>query len=317
MMDGTKTNCSDGRHPNREADAIAWHVLLHSGNATRAERLRFAQWRDDRENHQAYAEIEALWASLDAILETDRKVLPFRRRWGVSLRTHWPIQAIAASLLAIIACGYQYARAWQYDYVAQGADRRSAVLADGTRITLNTGAALNIRYSKGVRDVQLARGEVFFDVYHNAARPFVVHAGGGEVRVLGTAFSVSRDGDRGRVVVLRGKVRVKTGKDVVFITPNQSVTFADSSNGAVANVDAPTDVAWSSGRLFLKNKPLREVIATLGRYYPGAILLINSGAAEKRINATINLDNIDEWLAALGRSQHIRVRNFPGLVLLS
>ncbi|MEJ1964547.1 MAG: FecR domain-containing protein [Gammaproteobacteria bacterium] len=76
---------------------------------------------------------------------------------------------------------------------------------------LNSSAALDVRFTGEARRVVLARGEVFFDVTHNPDLPFIVQAGSGEVRVLGTAFSVRRDGDDLLVTVERGRVQVSSG----------------------------------------------------------------------------------------------------------
>jgi transmembrane sensor len=64
-----------------------------------------------------------------------------------------------------------------------------------------------------------------------------------------------------------------------------------------------TVLAWSRSQLVFKNRPLSEVVAAIDRYYPGAIVLTNSASGAKRVNATVNLGDIDEWLATMGRSQ--------------
>lgn len=317
MTDDRKTTPSIRMGPDREADAIGWHVRLGSGDATEQDRAHFSRWRAEGDNGTAFADVDRLWVSLGAVLEDMPKVLAFRPRRRLSSAYRTAAIGLAASLLAILGCGYQYVHVWQFDHATQGSSRGFTTLPDGSTVALNTGTALDVHYANGVRTVTLARGEAYFDVRHDPAHPFIVRAGGGEISVLGTAFSVARDGDGGRVVVRRGKVRVRSGKDSVDITPNESVTFAGGGNGAVRAVDAVTDVSWSDGRLFFSDKPLREVIAGLGRYYPGVIILRNDAAGGRRISATIKLDDIDDWFAALARSQHVTVRKLPGVVLIT
>src|SRR3546814_13380985 len=71
-----------------------------------------------------------------------------------------------------------------------------------------------------------SRGEAYFEVKHDAGRPFVVWAGERKVTVLGTRFSVRRDGDKVRVAVVEGKVRVDPVKATVPIRP-EVVTRGD------------------------------------------------------------------------------------------
>ncbi len=100
---------------------------------------------------------------------------------------------------------------WRHDFVSPTGQQERFSLSDGTSIMLNSSAALDVRFTGEARRVVLARGEVFFDVTHNPDLPFIVQAGSGEVRVLGTAFSVRRDGDDLLVTVERGRVQVSSG----------------------------------------------------------------------------------------------------------
>ena len=61
---------------------------------------------------------------------------------------------------------------------------------DGSTLTLNTGSTVSVRITGSERRVRLTRGEAFFDVAHDPAKPFVVITDHGEVRVLGTSFGV-------------------------------------------------------------------------------------------------------------------------------
>ena len=63
-------------------------------------------------------------------------------------------------------------------------------LADGSTVILNTNSLLDISFSDKCRDVHLRRGEAYFDVVHDKARPFTVYADNYVVRDIGTAFDV-------------------------------------------------------------------------------------------------------------------------------
>src|SRR4029077_19161785 len=87
-------------------------------------------------------------------------------------------------------------------------ERSLLVLADGSKVTLNTASAVHADYTGPERRVTLVRGEAFFDVAKDHTRPFVVSAGSRNVIAVGTAFDVRLQDRRVRVTLVEGKVRV-------------------------------------------------------------------------------------------------------------
>ncbi|MCX6225397.1 MAG: FecR domain-containing protein, partial [Bacteroidia bacterium] len=64
-------------------------------------------------------------------------------------------------------------------------------LTDGSTMVLNADTRLIVpkKFGQTNRTVEL-QGEAFFQVQHDAGRPFIIHAGPGQVKVLGTSFHV-------------------------------------------------------------------------------------------------------------------------------
>jgi transmembrane sensor len=77
--------------------------------------------------------------------------------------------------------------------------------------------------------LRLEQGSARFDVIPNARRQFSVRAGSVEVLVLGTIFDVERGGDRVRVAVSRGKVRVRQDGAITYVKAGESVWFDERS----------------------------------------------------------------------------------------
>ena len=76
-------------------------------------------------------------------------------------------------------------------------------------------------------------------------------------------------------------------------------------------------LAWREGLLDFKDAPLAEVIATLDRYKPGRILLLNDEAAAKRFDGVLSLDNIDQALRIVARSSGLELlADWPLLAVL-
>ena len=172
--------------------------------------------------------------------------------------------------------------------------RDSVRLADGTRVMLAPDSRLTVAagYGGSVRDVSL-QGEAYFDVKHDAARPFVVHAGDAAIRDLGTTFTVRATGDLGvRVAVTSGSVSLALAQGA----PNDSVVLGPGDAGTLG-VDGRTlversgaaeaDTAWTQGRLVFNNAPISTVRTEVRRWY-GIDVQFDSSFAGSHLSTTFN-----------------------------
>ena len=300
-----------------EEEALAWVVRLTSGDATAEDQREFETWRIDQDNARAFERASLLWRSLGGILEAQEAAgWPDARTDSPSTRATSAARlfrmsrfaAVAASLAVLLLCGVQYLRVWQYEYVSGSSYVSSVQLADGSTVTMGPDSALSTDFTNGARHVSLARGEVFFDVRHDAAHPFIVSSGHGLVQDLGTAFSVRHEDDGDvTVTVSRGRVQVTSGAHSATLTPDRQIRFGADEFGRVQATDANLAMAWMRGRLIMENRALGDVISELNRYESGKILLLNREASERRINAVIDLQRTDSWLTALASSQGLKL----------
>jgi transmembrane sensor len=108
--------------------------------------------------------------------------------------------------------------AWQAalaDYSTATGEIRHVTLSDGTRLTLDTASAVDVRFDAVARLVALRSGTLLASTAPHpdkggpggAARPFLVQSPQGTVRALGTRFTVSRDGPVSHVAVYQGADR--------------------------------------------------------------------------------------------------------------
>ena len=310
--------------PDLEAEAIAWVVRLTSGDASAADRTEFEVWRAQSSAHEAaLVEARKLWLGLGDVLPAPVVVAP-----AASERIHPALTsrprprltlglAVTASMALLATVGFQYMNNWRHDHVTAAGQREVVALADGTRVQLGSGSAIDVQYDSGARRVRLVRGEAYFDVVHDAERPFVVDAGKEAVRDIGTAFSVRLDGDDDiMVVVERGEVEVTGAAAAVTLLPNQRIRTGKNRNARVEAANVADDLAWTSGRLVLEDRSLREVVDELNRYYGSNVVLLGSELASRRVNAVVDLEHIDDWLDALRDSQSVKVTRLPGFVVL-
>ena len=145
-------------------------------------------------------------------------------------------------------------------------------LADGTLVCLNAGSKLRfpVQFSGIMRKVEL-EGR-YFQVVRNEEMPFVVNASGVNITVLGTEFSVSNYPENGDVqtTLIKGKVQVTLSEDTggYILHPGEQAVY-NKENGeiTVANVDVSYVTAWREGRLRFRDRPLKEIMDFISRWY--------------------------------------------------
>lgn len=303
----------------RSEQALEWVARLATGEADGEALAEFARWRDrDPRNEKALIAARRLWLDIGTPLEAARDPAVVARaavqRSGK--RAAYRMLAAAAALTLAVGIGRQWSHDWRYDQVTAVGEQRAVALADGSTMWLDTDSAVDLDIDEHGRRVRLARGEAYFDVRKNPKLPFVVDAGTGRVKVLGTAFSVRREGEDVRVTVQRGRVEVSgRGTAAVLLAPDQTVWLR---RGDVYKqprfVDAERALSWRRGRLQFENRPIAEVLEELRRYDPRYVVLDYPHSRRLRVNAVIDLARISEWYDSLEQSLPLTVTQFGPFV---
>jgi transmembrane sensor len=302
-------------------EASSWFARLQADDATAADRAGFRRWHDaDLRHARAWVEVTAIFAA-SAQACMPGPAAP-RRNFG-----HAPALALAAMLALIVGLGALLGPDMlidlRSDYTTAAAERRQITLADSSRMELNAGSAVALDWSDSERRLRLLRGEAYFQVKPDSARPFIVETPQGEVRAVGTAFAVRRDGDRVHVIVTQGIVtasRRAAGGDAraLRLKAGQAVSFDAATTLPVETVDAQAQTAWRQGQVMFRQRPLAEVLAVLDRYRPGAILLLDAALGQRPVTGAFDIDDTDKALAAMEKVLGLHVRRVsPYLVLIS
>ncbi|WP_205510197.1 FecR family protein [Longitalea arenae] len=159
--------------------------------------------------------------------------------------------------------------------VPRGTRRMQVMLADGSMVWLNTASSLKYptSFAGNQRAVEL-NGEAYFDVKHDAARPFTVHTKDLGVQVLGTGFNVSAyDDDEGtNVVLVQGSVAVHgqslSGNLTKRLLPGNMASFRSGAERiATSSVDIEEYISWRKGYLIFRQTPLAQIAKRMSRYY--------------------------------------------------
>jgi transmembrane sensor len=144
------------------------------------------------------------------------------------------------------------------------------VLPDGTKVWLN--AASSLRYptvSAGAERRVEVTGEVYFEVAHDAAHPFIVKKGETEIKVMGTHFNVNAYDEENslNVTLLEGSVQVSNGTNHVVIKPGQQAQVRKSIS-VTDNVDLEEVVAWKDGKFqFGETADIQTVMRHIANWY--------------------------------------------------
>lgn len=142
-------------------------------------------------------------------------------------------------------------------------------LSDGSKVWLNAASSLTYpnAFVGNERKVTL-RGEGYFEVAHNAAKPFHVMVNDIDVAVLGTHFNInSYEGEPAlRTTLLEGKVVVKKGTQQATLKPGQQAEITNNIN-INNDVDIEEVIAWKNGVFVFNNTNIETILRQVARWY--------------------------------------------------
>jgi ferric-dicitrate binding protein FerR (iron transport regulator) len=189
-------------------------------------------------------------------------------------------------------------------------------LADGTKVWLNADSRLSYAKDftgKDQREVHL-EGEAFFDVAHDASKPFLVHAAGITVKVLGTSFNVKSYGDDATVetTLVHGKVSINKEGDNptdgnLVLEPNQKAIYRkETKTLSIEHVMAERSSSWRYDQLIFDEAPFADVIVRLERWYDVKIHVQEGDNLQCLLTADLGKESLEEVLNLLVVSQQIK-----------
>ena len=238
----------------------------------------------------------AIEAQIRAI---DQKIASSPEGFKGPLRFRWALAAVAAfSALMWIAL-------WQggpstMETTAPG-QSKSFALADGSQVILRGGSSLT--WSKGFgtenRNLQLS-GEAYFEV-SSAEVPFVIDAGSGQIRVLGTRFIVRTRDNHLKVSVMEGQVQLTTreeGSTPLLLHGGSMALYQSGSPPRMRTFPADTLLPWQDGRILFLDEPMALVASDLAAQF-AVNIRVDESLRNKNINASIQTDRLETILTLL------------------
>jgi transmembrane sensor len=195
-------------------------------------------------------------------------------------------------------------------YLTHHGEQATERLADNTVVRLNTDTAVTVRYDRRQRLVELERGQAFFEVAHEAGRPFRVTAGFADVLAVGTRFDVYRQRDSTVVTVVEGQVAVglapgqpgagSAGGRTVAVRAGERLQVSQGSlPSTVVTADTRRGTAWLRRQIVFEQEPLGLVAAEFNRYSAKPIEIETPELRTIQISGVFSADDTETFVAFL------------------
>jgi transmembrane sensor len=281
-------------------------------------------------------------ASVEETLQQESPSLPIIQ---LSSRKKWYRYAAVAAILVIAAWSVNQwvlnPRHSERVVIAEKGTKTRTILPDGSTVWLNAGS--RIEYSPAftgkIREVTLF-GEAYFDVVKNPGRPFIVHAGGIDIKVLGTAFNVKSypEEDSVETTLIHGLVELTrtdgARQSPIYLRPNQKIVLpaagrisetevkkltaeqpvTPSLSASVNNLDSTLkenerfETAWMYNRLEFRGDSFLQLARKLERWYNITIHFEDEAAKGLTFNGSIENENVEQAFKALHTAVSFKYR---------
>jgi transmembrane sensor len=218
------------------------------------------------------------------------------------------------------------------EVITHEGSRTNLYLPDGTRVWLN--AASRISYAKdfgggGRREVTLS-GEGFFDVTHNAAKPFVIHTARVDIKVLGTSFNIKSypTEKTTEAVLVHGSIEVdihnNTNKKVI-LKPNEKLIVDNDDSGSLLTrtvlhragslvghspvtilkpnyepiTGAMIETSWIDNKLIFQDETFEDLARQMERWYGVTIRFARPELEQLQFTGSFEQETVKQALDAL------------------
>lgn len=245
-----------------------------------------------------------------------------------------PLMRIAAAILVtalLSVAGYDIVSNWgasrqMVELSASNQAVRTYTLPDGTIVSLNSNTLLRYpkEFGENTREVTI-EGEAFFDVSPNKEKPFIIHAGNAQIKVLGTSFNVSAYPNETmmEVIVKTGRVQVLNNptiakqSDELILHPGDRGTLMYSSNALQKTINQdPNFLAWKTHDLIFRATSLGEVISNLEDVYKVTIRLEDPTLNGLLLTAHFNNYSLDFILEVIETTFMMETQRMNGQYIL-
>jgi len=307
--------------------AAHWKTLLTSGEANASDQAAFQAWLDESYEHKkAYQSVEQFWRKFDHLDSVSAKKTLLKTQSTQKIATGLKA-SLTIFLVALTSWGILQSSIGEYylaEYRTVAGETKEVILDDGSRITLNTGTAVDIHYQDNQRLIKLRQGEIYVQVAKQKNRPFIVETTHGTAQALGTQYTVKKLGNSTSVGVIESNVKVCTHQgyfdqnivDCINLNAGMGVHEIKWGMKPIAiNIDSVA--GWKSGYLSFESEPLINVLNELKRYTPEKIYYDADTVNDLWVSGVIPITDMDKTYAMLNKLLPITIKRYPYLAIVS
>lgn len=222
----------------------------------------------------------------------------------------WRRMAVAASLLALVAAGTMFYMTSATTTLVAEAKTQTFTLDDGTRVTLSPHSTLTYKDSN-CREVEIT-GKAYFDIAHDADRPFSIRDQDYIVNDIGTKFVVDETASGTTVYVTEGIVYFASAQNKTQgLTLHKDDAALLARNGsrpeAIENPSANM-ATWATGMFHFNNTPLSEVLSNLSAHYG---VQLSCTDKTSKLTGDFDSDDLQEIISIIEKTLNVRISRIP------
>lgn len=317
-MPGTESSIDDM--------ARLWAIRTAEGDMPAERQAEMEAWLNASSRHLgAYVRARAVWSRLDRMVAVSQPPMtPVSDTNAASPSRRWSYLGvgIAASIALLVGIGGIVTGPDEQRIAASDESVYRTTLEDGSRLLLDSGSAVAVRFDKVERRLELERGQAFFDVAHNERIPFVVETTSLRVTAVGTNFSVGlRDGGReALILVTEGAVRVqrKGGGAATIVRANEQLA-ADAdrlTRSPLTSREVERQSAWQRGLLIFNGETLEVAAEAVNRYASKPVVIADESLARQKFVGMIHTGNPHSFANAAAAAFDASVEERPDSIIL-
>lgn len=242
------------------------------------------------------------------------------------------IYKTAATVLLVLSLGYIGYQNFKpknnvtlNEYVTLPGEVKEFVLFDGTKVWLNSKTVLitSEPFVDENREVLLI-GEGYFEVAHDAEKPFIIKTSSLKTTVLGTNFDISAyPGDNNTVISLyEGKVELSDKNRPAYkmvMKPGQQVSFTnDEKKFYIKSNELEKPAEWREGILRFYDEDLNSISKKLERKFMKQIFIMDDEVGKLRFTASFDTEPLDKILTLLSEAHEFKTeKTTNGIIIKS
>ncbi len=294
-------------------------------NAACAEELEC--WLSQSPAHRlAYWRVKSAWERAQRlhVLQPALEAQTKRNSWAL-LRPMLLRTAAVLAAVAVLGTGMAMMapRARERSFATALGGHKIISFADGSKIELNTDTAIATKLTAHARTIVLEHGEAYFQVKHDASRPFTVIIGDRRVTDLGTEFLIRDDANRFEVALAKGRARFEATDGVnnpsVLLVPGDAVVEKGGSISLVRQTKSAMadQLAWRRGLLVFSRTTLADAAAEFNRYNATKIEIADPATASITIGGTFATNNVAGFVELARNLLGLRTHMHGGKIVIS